>query len=376
MRIGIDARNDRTGIGRYTFSLVRELARLDAETEYVLFLRPERHATFEPPGANFRVVEADIPWFTAREQLLLPRLVRRERLDLVHYTHVNVPLAARTPFVATVHDLNYLDPAATPSEGTLSAHLRQETLRSGYRLELLKLRQARRIIAVSQHTRARVVDVLGVPSQRVEVVYNAADAPDATSADPAVLERHRLDKPFFLYVGAAYPYKNLARLIEAFALFLERGGSEFRLVLAGDHERFDSRLRQLAAELGLREQVVFPGPVTDGELAALYGAALGYAFVSLAEGFGLPGLEAMRASVPVVAARTGSLPEVYGNAARYCDPLDVESIAAALMEIASNEQLRTRLAALGRERAAEFSWSRAAGQTLWIYQNALAHGRE
>ncbi len=112
MRIGIDARNDGTGVGRYTFSLVRELARIDRENEYVLFLRRDRFDAFVPPAPNFRAVEADIPWFTLREQLLLPRLVARERLDLVHYPNVTVPLLATTPFVVTIHDLNYLDAAS------------------------------------------------------------------------------------------------------------------------------------------------------------------------------------------------------------------------------------------------------------------------
>jgi glycosyltransferase involved in cell wall biosynthesis len=361
VKIGIDARNDGTGVGRYTFSLIRELAKLDRENEYVLFLSSERFASYAAPGPNFRTVEAGIPWFTLREQLLLPRLIERERLDLVHYPHVTVPLLSRTPFVVTIHDLNYLDPAAISHPGAL--------LRAGYRLELAKARRARRLIAVSEHTRETLARALGVPPSRVTVTYEAADPPGAVEPDPGVLARHGLDAPFLLYVGAAYPYKNLARLIEAFA----RVGGDHRLVLAGDHKDFGAALRAQAKAAGLGERVVFTGPVSEAELAALYGAALAYAFVSLSEGFGLPGLEAMAAGVPVVAARAGSLPEVYEDAARYCDPLDVESIAAAFAEVASDEQLRTRLVARGRQRAGEFSWTTTAEQTLTVYREALLH---
>lgn len=359
MKIGIDARNDGTGVGRYTFSLIRELAKLDRENDYVLFLNRERFAAYPAPGPNFRTVEAGIPWFTLREQLLLPRLVERERLDLMHYPHVTVPLLSTTPFVVTIHDLNYLGTAAVSSP----------VRRAGYRVELAKARRARRLIAVSEHTRDTLVRALGVDRARVAVTYEAADAPGAVAPDTAVLERHGLDEPFLLYVGAAYPYKNLARLIEAFA----RVGGDHRLVLAGDHEEFGAALRAQADAAGLAARVVFPGPVTEAELAALYGAALAFVFVSLSEGFGLPGLEAMAAGLPVVAARAGSLPEVYEDAARYCDPLDVDSIAAALRDVVGDEELRARLVVLGGRRAGEFSWARTAEQTLAVYREALLH---
>ncbi|HZT84233.1 MAG TPA: glycosyltransferase family 1 protein [Gaiellaceae bacterium] len=359
MKIGIDARNDGTGVGRYTFSLVRELAGIDQENEYVLFLNSKRFTTLPPPGPNFRTVEAAIPWFTVREQLQLPRLVARERLDLVHYPHLTVPLLCRTPFVVTLHDLNYLDPEATA---------RRAALRAAYRLELAKARRARRLIAVSEHTRDWVVRKLRVKRARITVTYEGADTP-LVEPDLGVLARHGLDGAYFLYVGAAYPYKNLARLIDAVAML----GGGHRLVLAGDHEEFGAPLRERAAAAGVAGRVVFTGPVSEAELAALYRGALAYAFVSLSEGFGLPGLEAMAAGVPVVAARAGSLPEVYGDAARYCDPLDAESIAAALAEVASDEQLRTRLVARGRQRAGEFTWRRTAEQTLAVYREALLH---
>jgi glycosyltransferase involved in cell wall biosynthesis len=367
VKIGIDARNDRTGVGRYTFSLIRELAKIDPENEYVLFLSRERFATHAAPGPNFRTVEADIPWFTVREQLSMPRLVAREQLDLMHYPHLTVPICSRMPFVVTVHDLNYLVPATISGTSAGGSRMRRAALGAGYRLELVKARRARRVITVSEHTRATVLQALHIDPARVAVVYEAADLPGTVEPDTAVLERHGLESPFFLYVGAAYPYKNLARLIEAFV----RVPGAYRLVLAGDHEDFGPALRRCVADFGLAERVVFPGRVTEAELAALYGASLAYVFVSSSEGFGLPGLEAMRFGVPVVAARAGSLPEVYGDAARYCNPYDVASITGALAEVASDGQLRAQLVGRGYRRAGEFSWTRTAEQTLAVYREAL-----
>src|SRR5215469_16957062 len=135
MRIGIDARNDQTGVGRYTYSLLRELGAIDRENEYVLFQGSERHKSYELPGPNFRSVEAEIPWFTAREQTFMPQLLARERLDLVHYPHLTVPIVSRIPFVVTIHDLNYLNRDAVRGT-TRRRALHLAILRTGYRLEL------------------------------------------------------------------------------------------------------------------------------------------------------------------------------------------------------------------------------------------------
>lgn len=371
MRIGIDARNDATGVGRYTFSLIRELAAVDRENEYVLFLRPPKLAAFVPPAPNFRTVEADVPWFTLREQLLVPRLLAREQLDLVHFPNVTVPLLATTPFVVTIHDLNYLDNAAIFGEDADCGPVRRSALTAGYRLELAKVRRARRLIAVSKRTRDDLVSALRIEPERIAVTYEAADAPVEVEGDRTVLERNGIAGPFFLYVGSAYPYKNLPRLLDAFALFVRGGTSHFQLVLAGDHEQFAESLKERTRRLGIEARVVFAGRVSEAELAALYEASRAYVFVSLREGFGLPGLEAMTAGLPVVAARAGSLPEIYEEAAEYCDPRDTESIAAALSRIAGDDELRTRLIALGRRRAAEFSWRRTAEQTVAVYREAV-----
>jgi glycosyltransferase involved in cell wall biosynthesis len=375
VRIGIDARNDGTGVGRYTFSLVRELAKLDQTNEYILFLNPRRYGIYAPPGPNFRTVATDIPWFGAREQVQLPRALMRERLDLVHYPHVTVPLLWTPPFVVTIHDLNYLDREAIFSTGSGADRFREMLLRGGYRLTLAKALRARRLIAVSEHTRDALVRLRGVDPRRIAVTYEAADPPANVEPDRETLGRYRLGFPFFLSVGSAYPYKNLRRLIEAFGIFVGSVQCDHRLALAGDYEEFGAELQARAVALGLGERVIFLGPVTEAELAALYEAALAYVFVSRREGFGLPGLEAMQANVPVVAAKAGSLPEIYGEAALYCDPLDAESIAAALREVAAHAELRERLTALGQQRAAEFSWATTAEQTLAVYDEALSSNR-
>lgn len=369
MRIGIDARHDQAGPGRYTFSLIRELAAIDRENEYVLFLRPGTYRSFKLPGPNFRKVPADFHWFTVAEQLKLPRLIHEAKLDLVHYPHINAPLLATTPFVVTIHDLNYSH--LSMARPGLKSQLKYTLKAAGYAATLQKLKRARAVITVSEYSKGEIVKELGVDPRKITVTYEGADPAGFGKPDRGALKRFGVTKPYFLYVGSAYPYKNLIKLIEAFGLVSHRGG-DYQLVLAGDHERFGPALQARAAELDLEGKVLFPGRVSDAELAALYEGALAYTFVSVAEGFGLPGLEAMAAGVPVLAARATSLPEVYAGAALYVDPTDPDTIAIGLERIASDEELRTDLIQKGRERLKQFSWRKMAEQTLQVYREALA----
>lgn len=369
MRIGIDARHDQAGPGRYTFSLIRELAAIDHENEYVLFLRPAMYDRFKVPGPNFRKVLADFHWFTISEQLRFPPLLRREGIELMHYPHINAPLLATIPFVVTIHDLNYSH--LSMARPGLRSQLRHTVKNAGYAATLKKLGRARAIITVSEYSKGEIVRELGVDPGKVTVTHEGADPASLGKPEPGTLKRFGVTRSYFLYVGSAYPYKNLTRLIEAFGLVSQRGG-DYQLVLAGDQDRFGPSLRARAAELGLEGKVIFPGRVSDAELAALYQGALAYTFVSVAEGFGLPGLEAMAAGVPVLAARATSLPEVYGDAALYVDPTDTQAIATGLARIASDEPLRTDLIQKGQERLGQFSWRRMAEQTLEVYREALS----
>ena len=213
MRIGIDARNDQAGIGRYTFSLIRELAQIDRENEYVLFLSRERFASYAAPGPNFRAVEADDP--------------------LVHGPRAAAAAAPRRARAARSHPLPAPDgaarsrrrrsssPSTTSTTSTAAtsptAEAEPRLRRAGYRVELAKARRARRLIAVSEHTRDTARPRASRRSGADRRHLRGGGSARSGRAGRSVLERYGLDAPFFLYVGAAYPYKNLARLIDAFA---------------------------------------------------------------------------------------------------------------------------------------------------------------
>jgi len=176
-----------------------------------------------------------------------------------------------------------------------------------------------------------------------------------------------IKKSYLLYVGNAYPHKNLLSLIKAFQKIVERE-PDLCLVLVGKMDHFYQRLAKLVEKSGIADKVVFAGRLSDQQLNQVYQQALAYVFPSLKEGFGLPGLEAMRAGVPVISSDQGSLPEIYGSAAIYFDPHDVDSMAEAILKVVQDRSLQEKLIEQGRQRVNQFSWEKCARQTKEIYE--------
>jgi glycosyltransferase involved in cell wall biosynthesis len=296
------------------------------------------------------------------EQTLLPRAARRAGVDLLHNAFTTAPALVGVPQVTTIHDLIYRRfPEA--HAGVRSVGMRV--------LVPVAARRARRIIAISEATKRDIVEFLRIDSSRIDVVYEGPGfAPsDAPAPEEALRRRHSLgERQIVLSVSAHRPHKNLERLIDAIAALEEPAV----LVVPGYTTPWEDELRQHARRAGAEDRVRFTGWVSDAELEGLYRAASCLAFPSLAEGFGLPVLEAMIRGLPVACSSTTSLPEVAGSAALYFDPEDTAGIAAAVARLLADPGLRERLATAGRERAARFTWERAAAGTIACYERALA----
>ena len=377
MRIGIDCRmysDAFTGIGKYVYELVEWLQDHDRDNDYVLFFNEPQFSRFEARNPRFRKVLADARHYGLKEQLLLPGILAREKCDLVHFTHFNAPLLWRGPCVVTVHDL------------TLSFYPGKKMTawwqRLAYRLTLSSVvGRAREVIAVSGHTRKDLLDVLGIPSDRVRVIHNGIDprpfraARDDASARAEVLKKYRLEPGYLLYAGVWRSHKNLARLVRALDVLRKRG-KPARLVLAGKEDPTYHEARDLVKRLDLGGLVRTLGFVDGADLPALYAGAGAFAFPSLYEGFGLPVLEAMAAGVPVACSKTSSLPEVAGaDGARFFDPFREESIADALRDVLEDSRLRERLVKAGTARVQDFSWTAMGEKTLAAYRDALRGAR-
>ncbi len=363
MRIGIDmlaVRREKTGVGQYAVNVVREMAVRHSEDTLVVFSGAAIFGTRSPIR---RVLY---------EQLVLPGLLDGENdLDVVFCPTNVLPLLVRKPAVLTIHDLSFMGyPRKFPLLNRLYYHVM-------YRLSA---RRALMIVAISNHTKADLVRWLGVPPDKVKVVYPGISERFRREYDAEivrqVLEKHDVRKPYVLFVGTLDPGKNAVSLIEAYARLVGEFDARYNLVVVGQQGRHYRQAFDAVRRLGLEGKVLFTGFVPDDELPSFYRAAALFVFPSLYEGFGLPVVEAMACGTPVVASNSSSLAEVAGDAALLFDPLDVNGMFGCMRRVLEDDAFRRELGARGMERARAFSWTAAAEEIhhclVEVYRNASA----
>lgn len=480
MKIGIDARFygpfGGGGLGRYTKELVDNLEQIDDTNQYVIFLRRENWDDYNPAHKNFRKVLAPYQWYSWREQIFMPFKIWREKLDLMHFLHFNVPLIyslsplfskgdkggfkeckmdvkdlkpplppfkkggiisgvffRKHNFILTIHDLillKYPSKKATtlaPIYFKLKFWMYKLVMRSA-------LRRARKIIVPSEFVKKDIIKYFNIRPEKIEVVYEGAvkiDKENGFGENRFVEHRIRNyesgimnyefppkalrplmagDQPlaegimngkeggrYILYVGNAYPHKNLERLIDMFAMIArnsEEGkdwkeggegkdaesvgegkleisakGGNLRLVLVGMKNYFYEQLEEYVKNNfpEIKDKIIFFGYATDKELAELYRNAALYVFPSLDEGFGLPPLEAMSYGAPVVSSDKSCLPEILGDAVLYFDANDARDMADKILRGLENEKLRNDLIKRGYERIKLYNWEENARRTMEIY---------
>ena len=368
MRIAIDARKLRDyGIGTYIRNLVRNLARIDRTTDYVLIVQPSDVEIAGALGDNFRTVPDWSGNYSIREQLSIPLDLRREKVDLFHAPHYVLPPLTPCRSVVTIHDCIHLRfPQYLPNR------LAYVYARSSL---WIATHRASRVLTVSETSKRDILRYFHVPESRIDVIYNAIDerlgqAPSATEL-AEVRERYQLNDPFVLYTGNIKPHKNLERLIEAFHALRLGGLDQVKLLIIGDEISKYPALRRAVHRYKLHKHVRFFGFVPDKTLASLYRLASVFVFPSLYEGFGLPPLEAMAAGTPVITSNVSSLPEVVGNAAILIDPYEPDSIAEAMRRVLTDAPLREELREKGLARVKEFSWERSVQRVRQIYTEVI-----
>jgi len=376
MRIGLDATvlapdTRHSGIGKYTISLLNNLAQAETSNEYLAYGPPAcvRPADLHPavrwkalPNVRLGRLSA-----FATSMWILPRVARSDRLDLFHAPTVHprpslpaVPRRMPCPVAVTIHDLI---PLTFYHKGPDRLPLRWRTF---YRWNLRAAASADLVIAVSEAARGELTTTLGSIGNRARVIHNGVDAAPPTIAKQAGT------RPYVLFAGSFEARKNLARFVRAYSRAVTGGLSYDLVVMAnprtGDRSVVDSEI----TSAGLAGRVSFTRGVTDAELWDLYGNAAVVAFPSLAEGFGLPPLEAMAAGTPVIASRLPALEEVLGDAAAFVDPYSEVSMAEAMLALEADVSRRESLAKAGLRQARLYSWRDCADQTLTAYQEICA----
>ncbi len=377
MRIGIDARfagPKAKGLGRYTERLIENLLKIDKQNSYVLFLRPDNYNLFAA-SERIKKVRADYLWYTVKEQLFFPFRIYREKLDLMHFPHFNVPILYWRKYIVTIHDLiiTHFPSRRATTLGPMLYFFKQLAYRF---VAWLAVKKAQRIITVSEYSKNEIIKHFSVAPDKVLVTYEAAN-PLCALVDQkhssAVLAKHSINKPFILYVGNAHPHKNLERLIKAFEILIKSQHHDFLLVLAGGKDYFYQRLEKETkanyAEF-ISQRIVFPGFIPDQELAIFYREAEIYVFPSLYEGFGLPPLEAMTCGLPVASSSASCLPEILKNAVVYFDPENEKDIAEKISLLINNQPKKQELREKGFQLTKQYSWQVLAEKTLNCYQQA------
>jgi glycosyltransferase involved in cell wall biosynthesis len=369
VRIGIDARKLHDfGIGTYIRNLLRQLARLDRQTEFVVFCRAEDRETLGSLGENFRPVEESAPNYSIAEQIRIPLAIRREGVTLFHAPHYVLPPLVQCRSVVTIHDcIHLMFPQYLPNRLALQYARTSISLAA---------RRATRVLTVSESSKRDILRFVDTDSSKIQVIYNAYD--ERFGVEPReedvvrVRERYQLHDEFVLYAGNVKPHKNLERLIVAFDLVRKRGLDRLKLVLIGDEISKYAALRRAVHQHQLHKYVRFLGYLPEETLAVMYRLAGVFVFPSLYEGFGLPPLEAMASGTPVVTSNVSSLPEVAGDAAILVDPHDPYAIADGISRLLTDEKLRRELRMKGLARARQFSWEDSVRRVHAIYQEVAS----
>lgn len=368
--IGFDARKSKDfGIGSYIRELIGAIARRPESEEYrfrVYTRRADRDA-FAGLPARFEIVEEEARGYSVAELTRYAWRIFRDRLDLFHATHYVLPPLPHVRAVVTIHDIiHLLYPQFLPSR---AAHV--------YARVMIRraLKRADRIITVSYNSKRDLVDYFGVHPSGIEVIYNGvssrfrSDVPQGERE--AAAAKYRVRPPYLLFLGGEKPHKNVRNVVRAFAEARRDRVLTQSLVLAGPLAKNPARLRALIAALDLAGSVFQPGIVEEADLPALYAGSDLFLYPTLYEGFGLPVIEAMACGTPVLTSSTSALQEIAGGYAYMVDPMDVDAIARGIASLSTDAKLRADFVELGKKRALEFSWDRAAEKTLAVYASVL-----
>lgn len=373
-RVVIDARSvapKKSGIGNYTDALIRHLVPMAPDLEFMLLRHPDMTAPItRADNVTERVFAGE-----TKSTATVFRIGLSERFgafDLYHSPADLIPLGLSCPWVVTCHDLMWIE-----APGLASGFLPERIVNGlWYRANFARgLGGARRVIAISHATKRALERHYPQLAGRVRVVHHGLDH-ERYASDRALPRDgiHHLvpeNTPYSLIVGQGSPYKNHARMIQAFVrAFRDQPGH--KLVMVRRFTRVDRTMRRLLARPEVKDRLIALPSVSDSELIALYKHARQLLFVSLYEGFGLPPLEAMSLGTPVLASTAEAVKEVTGDAALHAVPTDLPDIVAKLQRIDSDGALRERLISAGRAHAASFSWDRCAEKTLAVYREALA----
>ncbi len=397
-RIGIDARFfglENKGLGRYTSELVNWLDKLILKDksqkkllkiEYYIFLKEENFNQYNPQSSNIYKVKANYQWYSWQEQLLFPFLLMKYNLKLMHFTHFNAPIlyrilgifSGKNKFIVTIHDL-ILFHYPTIKNTTLNKFSYFFKLIMYHCVIRMVSWQSDLIIAISEFTKQDIIKSLKVSEKKIVVIYEGAEFDESkkhgechvreVDSENTIFKKYGIIDKYLLYVGNAYPHKNLERLVLAFKELDVKNRNKLQLVLVGKKDYFYKELGKFIEDRNI-DNVIITDYISDYDLEKIYKQAKLFVFPSLYEGFGLPPLEALMKGTSVVSSSKSSLKEILGKHVKYFNPEDVKSMRDAIEDglIDGNNGLKDN----EKEKIqSKYSWKKMTKKTNSIYTRLI-----
>lgn len=373
MRIGIDARffgPKNKGLGRYTEKLLAGLEEVDEDSglEYYVFLSKEGAFLYNPKNKNkFKKIIVDCPWYSWKEQLVFPFILNKYKLDLVHFCHFNVPIFYRKKFVVTIHDLILIN-YPTEKNTTLNKLYYKFKLLAYKNVIKSATKRARTVIAVSDFTKKDILRNFRIRDDKVLVVKEgfSLDKGNLNKNIKHNYQKNKIKTRYILYVGNAYPHKNLERLCLVFKR-IKKDFPDLKLVLVGKEDYFYQRIQEFIKKNKICGIMILKD-INDRELCLLYKGAEFFVFPSLYEGFGLPPLEALSFSTPVISSDRASMKEVLGEVALYFNPEDLDEMEMAIRRGLDSKDFLNSKMKFAPAQLKKFSWKKMAEEILKLYK--------
>jgi len=354
--------NKLEGLGWFTYETLRRIIQKHQEHTFYLIFSSENYKQFLFSKNVIPIVVGPkynhpLVWLYKFE-CAIPLLMRKYKADLFFSPTGIYPLFSSMPAVSVIHDINFVH---------YPKHL-PVWYRFYYNVLFPKLaRKAVRLATVSEFSKYDIVKQYGIDASKIDVVYNGANenlSPISEEKKDKVRMEITQGNPYFVFVGATPPRKNMINLFKAFDLFKKQHNNNYKLVLVGAKKWWSDSIRETYEQMHFRDEVLFTGRVSTNSLNEIVAASEAMTYVSLFEGFGIPLLEAMWCETAIITSNCTSMPEVAKDAAIYVDPFSPQSIADGMQTIASNPELRQHLIENGRIRRHDFSWE-ASADRLW-----------
>ena len=373
MRIGIEAqrvfRQNKHGMDYVVLQEIKELQTMDTKNEYFVFVAPGEDRCLED-SKNFHIFEIGGNFYPLWEQFTLPKAVNELNLDILHCTSNTAPIRCKIPLILTLHDIIFLEPR---DKNNKSLYQNMGWL---YRRLVVPriLKKCKKIITVSDFEKNNIMTKLGIPEERMAMIYNGYNEWFKPVHDIQHIYQRYIDSPgYFFFLGNTDPKKNTERTLIAYSRYLEKSIVKRKLLMADlDQAYLDGIIDRNHIE-NISNYIVMPGYIVNKDLPFIYNSAFAFLYTSLRESFGIPLLEAMASGTPVITSNTSSMPEIAGRNAILVNPENPDEIAEKMLQLENNDDFYSRQEKIGLERAKIFSWRQTAEQLLTVYESVYNH---